>query len=162
MSLEALNWSGELLAREELFNVHHEAFVLKDLFPLVTSGWLDIKGNVNVVAMLMCDEKMVSAPVVHPLPSTVQYEVVDFSAKHLERDWINAYRYGHKYAYRLTLRNPTQTDLRYKVEFLCRDQEGFVVDRARIAGADVYSLLFSLCLPDRRRRSRHCGQGSEI
>ena len=140
VSLEALNGSGELLAREEIENVHHEAFAMKDLFPFeeTTGGMLDIKGNVNVVAMFMCDEKMVSAPVVHTLPSTVKYEVVGFETRHLESDWMSRV-YGHKYAYRLTIRNPTQKDLRYEAEIICRDQEGFVVARADIAGSDIFS-----------------------
>ncbi len=134
VSLEELNWSGELLAREEIENVHHEAFTVKDVFPFeeTTLGWLDIKGNVDVVAMWMCDEKMANAPVVHPLPTTVQYEVVGFETRHLERDWIESRLYGHKYAYRLTIRNPTQKDLSYEAEAICRDQEGFVLARTDI------------------------------
>ena len=41
----------------------------------------------------------------------------------------------HKYAYKLILRNPTQTDQAYEVYLLFRDADGFVVKRVPITGS---------------------------
>ena len=116
VGLEILDPSGEVLGSFDLGGIHHRSFRMKDqLHSLgnddVQHGILKIRGKASAVNLLMCDGEISARRFVHPLPSTVQYEVVEFSAKHLERDWINAYLYGHKYAYRLTLRNPTQKDL---------------------------------------------------
>ena len=137
VGLEILDPSGEVLGSFDLGGIHHTSFRMKDqLHSLgnddVQHGILKIRGKASAVNLLMCDGEISARRFVHPLPSTVQYEVVEFSAKHLERDWINAYLYGHKYAYRLTLRNPTQKDLEYEAEVMCRDQEGFVLARTDI------------------------------
>ena len=145
VSLEATDRSGEILDQIELGHVHHAAFMMKDEFPLATaalengssSGMLKISGNVNAMGVKMCDGEIVRHRYVHLLPQTVQYEVVSFSAKHLKRRWIETYIYGHKYAYRLTIKNPTQKDFTYEAEVLFRDEDGFVVDRADIGGFDV-------------------------
>ena len=137
VSLEATD-QGEILDRVELGNVYFAGVTMKDQFPSlgdengVAGGILRILGNVGAVASITCDGELRRDRYVHPLPPTVQYEVLSFTAKHLERDWIDAYLYGHKYAYRLTLRNPTQKDLAYEAELLCRDEDGFVVARSEI------------------------------
>ncbi len=58
--------------------------------------------------------------------------VVSFEAK---RIGDGVFFGGHEYAYKLTLRNPTQTDQNYEVDLLFRDSDGFVVERTSITGS---------------------------
>ena len=54
-----------------------------------------------------------------------QYEVVEFATKRLGEDYFGS----HKYAYKLTLRNPTNVEHTYSAELLFRDSSGFVLER---------------------------------
>ena len=63
---------------------------------------------------------------------SAQYEVVSFAAKSL-----GGYQsfLGYEYTFRLILKNPTQTNLAYEVDVLFRGSDGFVVERATLAGS---------------------------
>ena len=64
-----------------------------------------------------------------------QYEVVSFAAKPL-----GGYQFflGYEYTFRLILKNPTQTNLAYEVDVLFRGSDGFVVERAILAGSSCF------------------------
>ena len=157
--LEATDWKGEVLDRIELGPVYQTGILVKDKFSFddaeqeVSSGMLRILGNVSAVGMKICDGEISRHRHVHPLPPAVQYEVLSFTAKHLERRWNEAYLYGHKYAYTLTLRNPTQRDLYYEAELLCRDEEGFVVARAKIIGKSAFERPIRFPIPAGQTRT---------
>ena len=63
--------------------------------------------------------------------SDSQYEVVSFSAKSL------GYHqgFGYEYAFLLTLKNPTESNLAYELDILFRDSDGFVVKRVPLTGS---------------------------
>ena len=58
--------------------------------------------------------------------------VVSFEATRIGRGTLFG---SHEYAYKLTLRNPTQTDQDYEVDLLFRNADGFVVNRTSITGS---------------------------
>ena len=144
VGLEVLDPSGEVLGSVDLGGIHHTSFRMNDQLHSPGNddgqhGILKIRGKASAVNLLTCDGEIVSRRPVYSLPPTVQFEVLSFTAKHLERNRSKTYIYGHKYAYLLTLKNPTQTDLSYEAELICRDQEGFVVARTDIAGRSVFT-----------------------
>ena len=71
-------------------------------------------------------------------PSTSEYEVVEFATKYL-RDDAGAFGVSDEYAYRLVLRNPSQTDHSYHVEAVFRGSDGFVVQREWITDCSLCS-----------------------
>lgn len=164
VSLEATDTAGEILERVELGNIHHATFMTKNHIPSAfledgsLSGVLRILGNVSALALTICDGLVSGHRYVHPLPqlesssteppipSGTHYEVVSFAIKYGGEGY-----FGHKYSFRLELKNPTETDRNYEFNLLFRDSDGFVVKRVELTGScnsyDFQCISESLWIP---------------
>ena len=142
--IEVFDQYGASLGQENLGSISHTSFMLSERFSGARDiyGTLEVKGNVSALGLQICGGYLQQPRFAHPLPgasgspgtadSGPQYEVVSFAAKSL-----GGYQpfLGYEYTFRLILKNPTQTNLAYEVDVLFRGSDGFVVERATLAGS---------------------------
>ena len=136
VSLEATDWNGNMLGSSTLGNVRYRMFLASQEFPRAVGedGLIQITGgDVASLGFIVCNERLswsrrsypIPGAVVSTAPGGLQYEVVEFATKRLGEDYFGS----HKYAYKLTLRNPTNVEHTYSAELLFRDSSGFVLER---------------------------------
>ena len=142
VGLEILDPSGEVLGSADLGGIHHTSFRVKDQLHSLGNadgqhGTLKIRGKASAVNLIVCDGEIRGSRFVHPLPATGSvslpsgegYEVVSFVSKYRGEG-----SFGHKYSFRMELKNPTQTDKSYEFDLLFRDSDGFVIKRLHLTG----------------------------
>ena len=147
-SVEVFNTYGESLGKENIGNLFrvHENFMLGTKFPAAKGeyGTVHINGNVSAVGLTMCNGNLVESRLARPMPGSSGtssstgdlFEVVSFQAKHLRTLSF----LGQEYSYRLTIRNPTDTDQIYDIALLFRGADGFVLKRKQILGYGRFSV----------------------